>query len=51
MQECVCGHDFDDHESAGDGMLPLCAWCGCIGPKGIPDWIQKMRKNAAPGFS
>lgn len=44
MRECVCGHDFDDHESHGES-LPLCVFCTCIGPKEIPEWIRKLPKR------
>jgi len=44
-EECVCGHDFGDHEPVSDGMLPLCFFCLCVSPKQVPDWIQKLRKQ------
>lgn len=48
MRECICGHAFEDHEACAEGMLPFCAWCLCIGPKEVPEWIKKLRKSKPP---
>lgn len=46
-EPCSCGHDYEDHESAGDGMLPLCFFCGCTGWRRSPNWVRRLRRDSS----
>lgn len=42
---CSCRHEYDDHISSGDGMLPLCIFCGCTGWRPVPFWVRRLIRD------
>lgn len=44
---CSCSHEQEAHISEGDGMLPLCIFCGCTGWRPVPSWIQRIKDGTS----